>query len=225
MRPPPGCAPRWTPTGSPTRSTREPAPSTAPRSTSTCATPSAGRGSCQPSSSTSTLPERFGLEYVAADGSRPRPVMIHRALFGAVERFFGLLVEHYAGAFPAWLAPVQAQVLPVAAAHADYAEEVAGTLASKGFRVETSPAEGASGQACPQRQGGQGPLRAGGGRRRRRRRHGRRQRPAARRSPSATCRWKPSRPAWQPRSRPGADMVERRMRPRRIVPARMPGES
>ena len=87
------------------------------------------------------LPERFGLEYVAADGSRPRPVMIHRALFGAVERFFGLLVEHYAGAFPTWLAPVQAQVLPVAAAHADYAAEVAGTLASKGFRVETSPAE------------------------------------------------------------------------------------
>ena len=87
------------------------------------------------------LPERFGLEYVAADGSRPRPVMIHRALFGAVERFFGLLVEHYAGAFPAWLAPVQAQVLPVAAAHADYAAEVAGALSSRGFRTEVSPAE------------------------------------------------------------------------------------
>ena len=87
------------------------------------------------------LPERFGLEYVAADGSRPRPVMIHRALFGAVERFFGLLVEHYAGAFPAWLAPVQAQVLPVAAAHAGYAVEVAETLRSRGFRTEVSPAE------------------------------------------------------------------------------------
>ena len=87
------------------------------------------------------LPERFGLEYVAADGSRPRPVMIHRALFGAVERFFGLLVEHYAGAFPAWLAPVQAQVLPVAAAHAGYAAEVAGALSSRGFRTEVSPAE------------------------------------------------------------------------------------
>ena len=87
------------------------------------------------------LPERFGLEYVAADGSRPRPVMIHRALFGAVERFFGLLVEHYAGAFPAWLAPVQAQVLPVAAAHAGYAAEVAGALSSQGFRTEVSPAE------------------------------------------------------------------------------------
>jgi threonyl-tRNA synthetase len=87
------------------------------------------------------LPERFGLEYVASDGSRPRPVMIHRALFGSVERFFGVLVEHYAGAFPTWLAPVQATVLPVAAAHSDYAEEVAGTLRSRGFRVETSPAE------------------------------------------------------------------------------------
>ena len=87
------------------------------------------------------LPERFGLEYVASDGSRPRPVMIHRAMFGAVERFFGVLVEHYAGAFPAWLAPVQAQILPVAAAHADYAAEVAGALRARGFRIETSPAE------------------------------------------------------------------------------------
>jgi len=87
------------------------------------------------------LPERFGLEYVASDGSRPRPVMIHRALFGSVERFFGVLVEHYAGAFPAWLAPVQAEILPVAAAHADYAAEVALSLRSRGFRVETSPAE------------------------------------------------------------------------------------
>ncbi len=87
------------------------------------------------------LPERFGLEYVASDGSRPRPVMIHRALFGSVERFFGVLVEHYAGAFPAWLAPVQARVLPVAAAHAGYAAEVADALKSQGFRADTSPAE------------------------------------------------------------------------------------
>ena len=87
------------------------------------------------------LPDRFGLEYVASDGSRPRPVMIHRALFGSVERFFGVLVEHYAGAFPAWLAPVQARVLPVAAAHAGYAAEVADALKSQGFRAEVSPAE------------------------------------------------------------------------------------
>ncbi len=87
------------------------------------------------------LPERFGLEYVAADGSRPRPVMIHRALFGSVERFFGVLLEHYAGAFPAWLAPVQAQVLPVAAAHGGYATEVAGSLRSQGFRAEPAAAD------------------------------------------------------------------------------------
>ena len=87
------------------------------------------------------LPERFGLEYVASDGSRPRPVMIHRALFGSVERFFGVLIEHYAGAFPAWLAPLQAQVLPVAAAHRPYAEEVAGRLRSQGLRVEVAAAD------------------------------------------------------------------------------------
>ena len=87
------------------------------------------------------LPERFGLEYVASDGSRPRPVMIHRAMFGAVERFFGVLLEHHAGAFPAWLAPVQARVLPVAAAHAEYATEVVESLRTEGFRVEASAAD------------------------------------------------------------------------------------
>ena len=87
------------------------------------------------------LPERFGLEYVASDGSRPRPVMIHRALFGSVERFFGVLLEHYAGAFPTWLAPEQVRVLPVAAAHAPYAAEVAARLQETGFRVEVAPAE------------------------------------------------------------------------------------
>jgi threonyl-tRNA synthetase len=82
------------------------------------------------------LPERFDLEYVASDGERKRPVMIHRALFGSVERFFGVLLEHYAGAFPVWLAPMQVQVLPVAAAHDDYAFEVAAQLKSGGYRVE-----------------------------------------------------------------------------------------
>ena len=87
------------------------------------------------------LPERFGLAYTAADGSRRRPVMIHRALFGSVERFFGVLVEHYAGAFPAWLAPVQARVLPVAAAHGDYASSVVAGLRAEGFRAEWSVAD------------------------------------------------------------------------------------
>jgi threonyl-tRNA synthetase len=83
-------------------------------------------------------PVRFGLTYDAADGTRQTPVMIHRALFGSVERFFGVLVEHYAGAFPAWLAPVQAAVLPVGADHLDYAQSVYKQLKQAGFRVELS---------------------------------------------------------------------------------------
>jgi threonyl-tRNA synthetase len=84
-----------------------------------------------------TLPERFGLEYIASDGERKQPVMLHRALLGSVERFFGVLLEHYAGAFPVWLAPMQVQVLPVAEAHAEYAEHVRASIADAGFRVET----------------------------------------------------------------------------------------
>ena len=87
------------------------------------------------------LPQRFDLEYVGNDGGRHRPIMIHRALFGSVERFFGVLVEHYAGAFPAWLAPVQVEVLPVAEAHLDYAHEVAAELRGHGFRVEVTGAD------------------------------------------------------------------------------------
>jgi threonyl-tRNA synthetase len=87
------------------------------------------------------LPARFGLEYVGPDGERHRPIMIHRALFGSVERFFGVLVEHYAGAFPAWLAPVQAEILPVADSHLDYAHEVAAELRGHGFRVGVTPAD------------------------------------------------------------------------------------
>ena len=82
------------------------------------------------------LPERFELEYVGADNERHQPVMVHRALFGSVERFFGVLVEHFAGAFPAWLAPVQARVLPVATAHEAYAEQIAARLQGEGFRVD-----------------------------------------------------------------------------------------
>ncbi|MGB0500071.1 MAG: aminoacyl--tRNA ligase-related protein, partial [Acidimicrobiales bacterium] len=82
------------------------------------------------------LPERFDLEYIASDGERRRPVMIHRALMGSVERFFGVLIEHYAGAFPAWLAPTQVRILPVAEVHADHAHDVAARLRSSGFRVD-----------------------------------------------------------------------------------------
>ena len=82
------------------------------------------------------LPDRFDLEYVGADNARHQPIMLHRALFGSIERFFGVLLEHYAGAFPAWLSPLQARVLPVATAHEEYAGQVAQTLREQGFRVD-----------------------------------------------------------------------------------------
>jgi threonyl-tRNA synthetase len=81
-------------------------------------------------------PIRFELEYIGSDNERHRPIMIHRALFGSVERFFGILVEHYAGAFPTWLAPVQVQVLPVADRHEDYARSVSERIVAAGFRAE-----------------------------------------------------------------------------------------
>lgn len=82
------------------------------------------------------LPERFDLTYVGADNGRHRPIMLHRALFGSIERFFGVLVEHYAGAFPTWLAPVQVRVLPVATAHEEYAARVVERLQAAGARVD-----------------------------------------------------------------------------------------
>ncbi|MDG1187316.1 MAG: threonine--tRNA ligase [Ilumatobacter sp.] len=87
------------------------------------------------------LPERFNLEYVGADNSRHRPIMLHRALMGSIERFFGVLVEHYAGAFPTWLAPVQVRVLPVATPHEGYAREVVDRLRSAGARVDMVAAD------------------------------------------------------------------------------------
>jgi threonyl-tRNA synthetase len=81
-------------------------------------------------------PGRFGIEYTAADGSRQRPQMIHRALFGSIERFFGILVEHYAGAFPPWLAPVQVTGVPIADTHVAYLQKVAARLREHGIRVE-----------------------------------------------------------------------------------------
>ena len=81
-------------------------------------------------------PERFGLEYQAADGSRQRPVMIHRALFGSIERFFGVLTEHYAGAFPAWLAPVQVVGIPIREDHTDYLHGFVAALRAEGIRAQ-----------------------------------------------------------------------------------------
>jgi threonyl-tRNA synthetase len=85
-----------------------------------------------------SLPERFDLEYASEDGSRQRPVVIHRAMYGSLERFLGVLIEHLAGAFPLWIAPVQAVVVPIADRHNDYCHEVGAKLAAAGVRVEVN---------------------------------------------------------------------------------------
>lgn len=82
------------------------------------------------------LPERFELEYTGADGEKHRPVMIHRVVLGSIERFIGVITEHFAGAFPLWLAPVQIKILPIADRHHDYAKKVCAELDAMGFRVE-----------------------------------------------------------------------------------------
>jgi threonyl-tRNA synthetase len=87
------------------------------------------------------LPERFELEYTSADNTRQRPVMIHRALFGSIERFFAILTEHYAGQFPVWLAPVQVLCVPVAEAFNDYLFDVAAQLKAAGVRVEVDTSD------------------------------------------------------------------------------------
>jgi threonyl-tRNA synthetase len=86
-------------------------------------------------------PQGFGLEYQAADGSRQQPVMIHSAKFGSIERFLGVLVEHYAGAFPPWLAPVQVQAIPVADAFSDYLHDIAKQMRTQGLRVEVDDSD------------------------------------------------------------------------------------
>ena len=83
------------------------------------------------------LPERFELEYVGADGEKHRPVMLHRTCLGSIERFIGVITEHFAGAFPLWLAPVQVKVMPITDRAADYARYVASNLTRAGLRVET----------------------------------------------------------------------------------------
>jgi threonyl-tRNA synthetase len=82
------------------------------------------------------LPERFDLAYIGEDGQQHRPYMVHRALYGSIERFMALLIEHYAGAFPVWLAPVQAIVIPIADRHVEYAHQVRASLGAAGIRAE-----------------------------------------------------------------------------------------
>ncbi len=113
------------------------------------------------------LPHRFELEYVGADNNRHRPFMIHRALFGSVERFFGILVEHYAGAFPTWLAPVQARILPVRERPRGVRPIRGGRPGGPGRPGRRGRRRRAAGRAGAQGQAGEDPVRAGGGRRRR----------------------------------------------------------
>jgi threonyl-tRNA synthetase len=103
------------------------------------------------------LPERFDLEYVGADNTRRRPLMIHRALFGSVERFFGVLTEHYAGAFPTWLAPVQALVIPIAERHQAFAGQVSEELRKAGVRVEVDTVDETLGNRIRKAQAGRVP--------------------------------------------------------------------
>ena len=82
------------------------------------------------------LPQRFNLSYIDKDGNKKTPIMIHRAIFGSFDRFIGILTEHYAGAFPLWLSPVQVKILPIADAHHEYAKEVLNKFEEAGIRVE-----------------------------------------------------------------------------------------
>ena len=91
------------------------------------------------------LPERFDMSFVDSDGKEKRPYMVHRALLGSLERFFGVLIEHYGGAFPVWLAPVQMVTIPVAPAFNDYAKDVAKKLSAEGFRAEADLSDGRMG--------------------------------------------------------------------------------
>ena len=87
------------------------------------------------------MPQRFNLEYTAPDGTKKQPIMIHRALFGSIERFFGVLLEHYAGAFPVWLAPHQVMGIPVADDFAQHLEQVAGELRRRGIRADVDTSD------------------------------------------------------------------------------------
>ena len=83
------------------------------------------------------LPQRFELDYIGSDGEKHRPIVIHRVIFGSIERFIGILIEHFAGKFPTWLSPVQVKILPISDKFVDYASEVKRNLESNGLRVET----------------------------------------------------------------------------------------
>ena len=150
------------------------------------------------------MPQRFGIEYVGADNERHRPIMIHRALFGSIERFFGVLVEHYAGAFPAWLAPEQVRVLPVRSDHHAYAARVVDRLKADGFRAVARRGRRAARRAHPQGQAREAPVHPRGRATPTSRPAPSASTPAAATSPSATSTSTPSPTASPPRSSPSA---------------------
>ena len=157
-------------------STRAAAPSTAPRSRSRRATRSAARTSSRRSSSTSRRPSASRRATSRADNARHRPIMIHRALFGSVERFMAILIEHYAGNMPTWLSPEQVRVLGVRDDHDDYAHEVAAALRARRRARQRRGGQRAARRADPPGQAREDPLHPRGGRRRRGRAHRRGQR-------------------------------------------------
>ena len=130
------------------------------------------------------MPERFDLKYIGADNAEHRPVVIHRAIFGSFERFIAILIEHYAGAFPLWLAPVQVRVLPIADRHADYARSVRTPLAAAGLRVELDERQEKIGYKIREAQLQKIPYMLVTGDREAAERHGRRPQPERRRSGS-----------------------------------------
>ena len=128
------------------------------------------------------LPKRFELEYIGTDNKPHRPVMIHRAPFGSMERFMGILIEHFAGAFPLWLAPEQVRVLPISERFADYGKKVEAELRSHGFRVSRRLSAGEDRLQDPRSAAGEDPVHAGRRREGADGRHGRGARPRGRRS-------------------------------------------
>ena len=186
-KPPRRCASRRSPWDSTSCSTRAAARSTGRRSRCRRATRSVAPGSSRRSSSTSSCRSGSICTTSRADNERKRPVMIHRALFGSIERFFGVLVEHYAGAFPVWLAPVQVSVLPVADRHDPYAFRIVDRLKSEGFRAEMLDGSGGGlGKRIGRSEAREGAVRAR--RRRQRRRVGHRRCERARRRRARTRR-------------------------------------
>ena len=109
------------------------------------------------------MPERFGMTYTGADNAEHTPVMIHRALFGSFERFIGILIEHYGGEFPLWLAPVQAMVLPIADRHLEYGGAWSSGLRAAGLRAELDDRDESVGAQDPRRRAAQDPVHAGRG--------------------------------------------------------------